>query len=58
MSLWFSTGTCILSTSSEPGTAGLPFAFGYLDDILIYSLDPQIRLDHLRQFFRDLGRQT
>ena len=32
--------------------AGLPFAFGYLDDILIYSPDPQTHLDHLRQVFQ------
>ena len=32
--------------------AGLPFAFGYLDDILIYSPDPQTHLDHLKQVFQ------
>ena len=32
--------------------AGLPFAFRYLDDILIYSPDAQTHLNHLRQVFQ------
>ena len=32
--------------------ARLPFAFGYLDDILIYSADAPTHLDHLRQVFQ------
>ena len=30
---------------------GLPFAFGYLDDILIFSLGVEIHLEHLRKVF-------
>ena len=30
---------------------GLPFAFGYLDDILIFSPDMDTHLDHVRQLF-------
>ena len=33
---------------------GLPFAFGYLDDILIHSEYPEIHLDHLRTIFERL----
>ena len=31
--------------------SGLTFAFGYLDDILIYSLDMETHLEHLRKLF-------
>ena len=34
--------------------AGLDFAFGYLDDILIYSLDVPTHLVHMRQLFQRL----
>ena len=30
---------------------GLPFAFGYLDDILIFSPDMETHLKHVRQLF-------
>ena len=30
---------------------GLPFAFGYLDDILIFSPDMDTHLKHVRQLF-------
>ena len=31
--------------------SGLTFTFGYLDDILVYSPDMEIHLEHLRQLF-------
>ena len=31
--------------------SGLTFAFGYLDDILVYSPDMETHLDHLRKLF-------
>ena len=30
---------------------GLPFAFGYLDDILVFSPDMETHLKHVRQLF-------
>ena len=34
--------------------AGLPFAFGYLDDILIFSPDMKTHLEHMRIIFERL----
>ena len=34
--------------------SGLTFAFGYLDDILVYSLDMETHLEHLRKLFMKL----
>ena len=34
--------------------SGLMFAFGYLDDILIFSLDMELHLKHLRTLFERL----
>ena len=36
--------------------AGLPFAFGYLDDVLIFSPDPETHLKHVEMFFRSLRK--
>ena len=33
---------------------GLPFAFGYLDDILIFSPDNETHLEHLKEMFNRL----
>ena len=35
---------------------GLPFAFGYLDDVLIFSPDPETHLKHVEMFFRSLRK--
>ena len=35
---------------------GLPYAFGYLDDILIFSPDPITHLQHLEEVFKRLKR--
>ena len=37
---------------------GLGFAFGYLDDILIYSPDVPTHLIHMRQLFQRLRKLT
>ena len=34
--------------------SGLTFAFGYLDDILVFSLDMELHLKHLRFLFERL----
>ena len=34
--------------------SGLTFAFGYLDDILVFSLDMKSHLEHLRLLFERL----
>ena len=36
--------------------AGLPFVFGYLEDILIFSPDPETHLKHVEMFFISLGK--
>ena len=36
--------------------SGLTFAFGYLDDILVYSPDMETHLEHLRSLFEKLRK--
>ena len=38
--------------------SGLTFAFGYLDDILVYSPDMETHLEHLRKLFMKLREAT
>ena len=35
---------------------GIPYAFGYLDDILIFSPDVKTHLEHLREIFKRLKK--
>ena len=37
---------------------GLPFAFGYLDDILVFSSNIKEHLEHIMILFKDSGRRT
>ena len=54
MSIWFSTGTCLFPKIGKEALSGLTFAFGYLDDILVYSPDMEMHLEHLRMLFMRL----
>ena len=54
MSIWISTSTGILSKISDEVLSGLTFAFGYLDDILVFSPDMESHLKHLRFLFERL----
>ena len=51
MSLWFSTSPGLLSRLINEVLAPFDFAFGYLDDILIYSPDVKTHLKHLEMIF-------
>ena len=54
MSIWLSTSTCLLQRLVNEVLLGLTFAFGYLDDILVYSPDMEMHLEHLRTLFMRL----
>ena len=54
MSIWISTSTSILSKISERSLIRLNLAFGYLDDILVFSPDMESHLEHLRLLFEGL----
>ena len=54
MSFWFGTGPGIFSKVVDEVLRGLPFAFGYLDDILIFSPDIKTHLYHIEILFQRL----
>ena len=51
MSVWISTNTCIFQRLVNEVLLGLTFAFGCLDDILVFSPDMETHLEHLRSLF-------
>ena len=51
MSVWIGTSTCLLPEISNEDLSGLTFAFGYLDDIPVFSPDIETHLEHLRSLF-------
>ena len=50
MSIWISTSTGLVNEV----LSGLTFAFGYLDDILVFSPDMESHLKHFRLLFERL----
>ena len=55
MSLWSCSGPAYFQRLINEVLAPFDFAFGYLDDILIYSPDVATHLKHLEQIFERLG---
>ena len=51
MSIWISTSPAYFQRLVNEVLSGLTFAFGYLDDILVYSPDMETHLEHLRSLF-------
>ena len=54
MSFWINAGPAYFQRLINKVLADLDFAFGYLDDILIYSPDVPTHLVHMRQLFQRL----
>ena len=55
MPIWVNTGASILSDISYQVLEGINFAFGYLDDILIFSPNMEQHLVHVRVLFERLS---
>ena len=51
MSIWIISSTSLFPEVSTRSVRGLPFTFGYLDDILIFSSGVEAHLEHLRKVF-------
>ena len=54
MPIWISPSSCLFSELINEVLAPFDFAFGYLDDILIYSPDVETHLKHLELIFQRL----
>ena len=54
MSIWISSSSCLFQRLVNEVLSGLTFAFGYLDDILVFSPDMETHLKHLRILFERL----
>ena len=52
LSFWLGTGTSLFQRLINEVLAPFDFAFGYLDDILIYSPDVRMHLKHLELIFQ------
>ena len=51
MSIWIISSTSLFPEVVHEVLRGLPFTFGYLDDILIFSSGVEAHLEHLRKVF-------
>ena len=51
MSIWIAQVPAYFQRLVNEVLSGLTFAFGYLDDILVYSPDMETHLEHLRKLF-------
>ena len=56
MPIWSNSGTCLFPEIDNKVIKGLPFAFGYLDDVLIHSPDVESHLQHMRILFQRLSK--
>ena len=54
MSIWFAQALAYFQRLVNEVLSGLTFAFSYLDDILVFSLDMETHLKHLRLLFERL----
>ena len=54
MPLWIGTSSGIRQRLMNEVRSGFTFAFGYLDDILVFSPDMTLHLKHLRLLFERL----
>ena len=54
MSIWIGTSTFFFQRLVNEVLSSLTFAFGYLDDILVFSTDMETHLKHLRTLFKRL----
>ena len=51
MSIWISEAPAYFQRLVNEVLSGLTFAFGYLDDILVFNLDMETHLEHFRSLF-------
>ena len=54
MSIWLAQAPAYFQRLVNEVLLGLTFAFGYHDDILVYSPDMETHLEHLRTLFMRL----
>ena len=54
MPIWLKPSTSIFQRLINKVIKGLPFAFGYLDDVLIHSPNIETHLEHIRILFQRL----